>query len=160
MRLFVYGTLKEGFANHEVLPTPDVIVRGEVCGELYTNGYFPALKTLEEPLKYSSPFYGVDYMLDFLCHEPDSPRVVGEMFYYYEDRGGLALMLADRLEGHTPGVRSWFYDRVMVRVSTPEGPMSAWTYRQVKPNGILLEGGEWLDRRYHAEGYTTITKGE
>lgn len=149
MKLFVYGTLKQDFGNHTVVPPPDEIVRAEVCGTLYNLGYFPALELGEKPIRYASEDIFNDVWGDVATQEePGQPRVVGELFTFNDVRRAFhALNNTDILEGFNPLVPEFSnYRRALVRVSTPHGPVAAWTYFQTGLKGIpKVEGGEWYD---------------
>ena len=59
MKLFVYGTLMQGFHNHGVLGNAKHIGNGYVAGKLYHLGGYPGLKPSDEDLVYGE-FYEVE----------------------------------------------------------------------------------------------------
>uniref|UniRef100_A0A7C2FUI4 Gamma-glutamylcyclotransferase family protein n=3 Tax=Thermus islandicus TaxID=540988 RepID=A0A7C2FUI4_9DEIN len=102
-RVFVYGTLKRGQRNHSlVAPYLQRVLPGSVAGfrlyHLGAGGHRP---------------YAYPAMV------PGEGRVYGEVLFLRPQ----ALPLLDALEEE--GVE---YRRVRVRVETPEGRLSAWTY--------------------------------
>lgn len=160
MRLFVYGTLKEGWPLFTMLPKPDKIERGRVCGLLYDLGPFPALELGEIPIGYAQS-YEIDVDRDVEASSPGVPSVHGEVFTFSGDETLLtfsgdeavsALVAADMIEGFDlEHMSPSLYERVLVSVNTEAGPVSAWTYRMIgagKKNHPVIPSGVWI----HGEG--------
>ena len=142
--LFVYGTLKRGYSNHNgycrgVLAIENAIVRGQ----LYIRpDRIPFLEVPEEDILATGT---ADPAADAVTQErlardigsrrlaksPHDPRascrdvVHGELLVF--DDPEIRLPSIDRLEGFQPGGRS-LYRRVLVPVRVKESFTVAWTY--------------------------------
>ena len=103
-RLFVYGTLKKGFANHDrIFAGYDIkITSAWTYGELYDLGWFPALTAGRK-------------------------KVLGEIIEFDDPD---ILQKIDRLEGYKGKDDPFnFYDRVKVNVFVNSNtPITAWIY--------------------------------
>jgi len=142
--LFVYGTLKRGFSNHDdycrgVLPVENALVRG--C--LYIRpDRIPFLEVSErdvlatgtaDPAADAAAQHRLarDIESRRLAETPPVPRasgrsvVRGELLVF--DDPEIRLPAIDRLEGFRPGGRS-LYRRVLVPVRVKETFTVAWTY--------------------------------
>ncbi|MEW2046562.1 gamma-glutamylcyclotransferase family protein [Streptomyces sp. NPDC005476] len=147
---FVYGTLRPGEVNH------DLLLRGRTLREE------PA--RLAGAVLYRGP--GYPYAV-----EAPGGSVAGALVTPHPRAYGRLLAELDRLEEYTPGDPSNLYERVAreveVGVATEAGaqmaargdgsaPLSvrAWVYvaapavaARLRARGALIEGGDWLARR-------------
>ena len=150
LRLFVYGTLKRGFSNHDdycrgVLAVEEALVRG--C--LYIRpDRIPFLEVPEADILAtgtadSAADAAAQHRLArdiepwLLAESPAVPPVSGRGVVYGEllefDDPDTRLPAIDRLEGFRPGGRS-LYRRVLVPVRMKESFTVAWTYTvETKP---------------------------
>lgn len=126
LKLFVYGSLKLGECNDDVLSAWVVeALPATIEGQMYLrpDGY-PALW-----LKGGYPLGTSDYGADLeRCAQPVSQgggEVQGQLLRLRE--GARMLERLDEFEGYYPG-QSSEYLRLLVSVATPDGPCSAWTY--------------------------------
>lgn len=159
--LFVYGTLKRGYSNHEdycrgVLAVEDALVRG--C--LYIRpDRIPFLEVPEENVLATGT---ADPAADAATQErvagdigsrrltefPPGPRTSGRGVVHGEllvfDDPETRLPAIDRLEGYRPGGRS-LYRRVLVPVRVKDSFTVAWTYAvETKPlNWPKLKSDRW-----------------
>lgn len=126
-RVFVYGTLREGFSNRgrSILTTHGTLLgTATVEGRLYDVGSFPALVT-------------------------DGPRdqaVTGEV-YELVDEPTRALERLDRYEG-ARGADPGPYRREQVTAQLDDGTeLRVWTYVWTRPPTLLdpIPGGDYLD---------------
>ncbi len=159
--LFVYGTLKRGFSNHDgycrgVLAIEDALV----CGCLYIRP--DRIPFLEVPQRDVLATGTADPAADAVTQErlagdiesqqqaesppvppASSPGVVhGELLVF--DDPEIRLSAIDRLEGFRPGGRS-LYRRVLVPVRVKDSYTVAWTYAvETKPlDWPILESDSW-----------------
>ncbi len=147
LRLFVYGTLKRGFWNHDrfcrgVLTVEDAVVRGRL---FETSSGIPVLQVPEEDIlavgttdpradvatqahvtaRMSSPAPTPDRLPRKGTGAPWGP-VYGELLTF--DDPETRLPAIDRLEGFHPGGQR-LYSRVMVPVCMDKARMlAAWAY--------------------------------
>lgn len=156
LRLFVYGTLKRGFWNHDrfcrgVMAVEDALVRGRL---FETSSGIPVLQVPEEDIlavgttnpladvatqahvaaRMSSPEPTPDRLSK---NATDAPwgRVYGELLTFDDPESRLPAI--DRLEGFHPGGPS-LYRRVLVPVCMNRGKtLAAWVY---------VAGGNSTDR--------------
>lgn len=119
-RVFVYGTLKRGGANHRlVAPYLRAVAAGRIPGALVDLGDYPGW---------------VD----------GAGEVAGEVLRL--ERVDEALRVFDALEDYRgPGDPANLYERVAVTVATDAGPVRAWAYRYLgsvagRPR---VSGGAW-----------------
>ena len=125
--LFVYGTLKRGFANHELVSHACEILPAKAKGTLYDLPYgYPAM------------------MLE------GCGVVCGELLVFDDIRDVLPAI--DRLEGYRPDEpEGSLFVRVVVEVELKDGSkMPAWTYiaggllKDKLPRvGRIIEDGNW-----------------
>ncbi|MBI5846185.1 MAG: gamma-glutamylcyclotransferase [Deltaproteobacteria bacterium] len=164
LRLFVYGTLKRGFWNHDrfcrgVLAVEDAVVRGRL---FETSSGIPVLQVPEEDVLAhgtTDPLADVATQARFaaLVRDPEStpnrlPKnatcapwgpVYGELLIF--DDPETRLQAIDRLEGFHPG-GPCLYCRVLVPVRVNGAMLPAWLYvgenRWISSFKELL-GGVW-----------------
>ncbi|GAA3371318.1 gamma-glutamylcyclotransferase [Streptomyces sannanensis] len=129
---FVYGTLRPGERNH------DLLLRGRVTGEE------PA--TLAGAVLYEGP--GFPYALS----APPGSVITGDLVTPRPGTYDETLTLLDRLEGYYgPGDPRNLYDRIARDVCRPDGSTArAWVYltaekaaRELRAHGRVIPGGEW-----------------
>ncbi len=146
--MFVYGTLKSGFGNHErlcggVLKIEEATVRGW----LYDLPFgFPGLVVAQESVVAIGT---TDYLADARAqHNPtvceDAPprggAVYGELLTFDDPEERLPAL--DGLEGFTPGAPG-LYQRVLVPVELRDTKLLAWTYAIPSATGAHLPDGRW-----------------
>ena len=146
LRLFVYGTLKRGFWNHDrfcrgVVTVEDALVRGRL---FETSSGIPVLQVPEEdilavgttdPLADVATQAHVTARMSSPEPTPDRPPkkgtgapwgdVYGELLTF--DDPETRLPAIDRLEGFHPG-GSCLYRRVLVTVRTDGAELPVWLY--------------------------------
>lgn len=146
LRLFVYGTLKRGYWNHDrfcrgVLTVEDAVVRGRL---FETPSGIPVLQVPEEDILAggtTDPRADVATQAHVTARTPDPepppdrlPKkgtgaswgsVYGELLTF--DDPETRLTSIDRLEGFRPGGPS-LYRRVLVPVQVNRSVLSAWLY--------------------------------
>jgi gamma-glutamylcyclotransferase (GGCT)/AIG2-like uncharacterized protein YtfP len=138
IRIFVYGTLKSGYWNHErfcqgAYYIEEAVVRGQLNSLL---SGIPVLKVPEsDVLVIGTP----DPMADAATQEQfqeeavaasevfmtDWQMIQGEMIVFPDPQSTLPPI--DRLEGFRPGSQS-LYLRVLVPIVTKDGVQPAWCY--------------------------------
>lgn len=148
--LFVYGTLKCGYSNHDAFCKDALnIEKASVGGDLYDLPFgFPALVVAEDTVLAAGtrdPAYDVatQHTLNRKPVVPlrdESPRVFGELFTLQSP--GDRLPKLDHLEGFDPEGQS-LYRRVLIPVETGARNILAWTYTIEKPTGTRLPDGRW-----------------
>ncbi len=164
LRLFVYGTLKRGFWNHDrfcrgVLTVEDAVVRGRL---FETSSGIPVLKVPEEDIlavgttnpladvatqahvtaRMSNPEPTPDRLPKKGTGAPWGP-VYGELLTFDDPENRLPAI--DRLEGFHPG-GPCLYRRVLVPVQVNRSVLPAWLYVSEDPiSGRLtpLGGSRW-----------------
>jgi len=151
LRLFVYGTLKRGYWNHQrFCAQARSIEPAVVWGRLYhLHAGFPALEVPEGLILARGT---ADPMADARRqHENDTPRfgrptgdwdlISGELVTFTDPQRDLPPI--DRLEGFRPGGHS-MYQRVIVAVLYGRTSVPAWTYWMPRiDTGIRLGSGVW-----------------
>ena len=151
LRLFVYGTLKRGYWNHQrFCAQARSIEPAVVWGKLYhLNAGFPALEVPEGLILSRGT---ADPLADARRQqEIDTPRfgrptgdwdlIHGELVTFTDPQRDLPPI--DRLEGFRPGGHS-MYQRVMVAVLCGRTSITAWTYRMPRiDTGNRLGTGVW-----------------
>lgn len=160
--LFVYGTLKRGYSNHEnycrgVLAVEEALVRG--C--LYIRP--DRIPFLEVPYEDILATGTADPAADAAAQQrrirlmdaqqpaarPLCPKETGEGIVRGEllvfDDPEIRLTAIDRLEGFRPGGRS-LYRRLLVPVRVNQTWQVAWAYAVEKtpPEWPRLESGRWM----------------
>ena len=164
LRLFVYGTLKRGFCNHDrfcrgVLTVEDAVVRGRL---FETSSGIPVLKVPEEDIlavgttnpladvatqahvtaRMSNPKPTPDRLPNKGTGTPWGP-VYGKLLTFDDPENRLPAI--DRLEGFHPG-GPCLYRRVLVPVQVNRSVLPAWLYVSEDPiSGRLtpLGGSRW-----------------
>lgn len=153
LTLFVYGSLKRGFENHEAF-CRDALYTGEavVQGRLYDlpDGY-PGLVVPGKSVRATgtgNPW--ADAATQERSNSAASTiaevraagwdEVHGELLVFPEP--GRQLPPLDRLEGFDPYGPS-LYRRVLLPVKKGDSPLLAWTYIVGAPSGTHLTGGRW-----------------
>jgi gamma-glutamylaminecyclotransferase len=115
--LFVYGTLRRGYENHEAY-----LQDAQFLGRAVTQNKF-ALFLDDFP---------------YLNKTPAVSSIAGEI-YRVDER---TLARIDCLEGHPDE-----YRRELITVVTEQGmEYAAWTYFYPEPSGKLIESGDYADR--------------
>ena len=126
--LFTYGTLKQGFGNHDrIFGGYDIkITPAWTYGKLYDLGYFPALT------EGNNKVYGE--LIEF-----DNPAI---------------LKRVDYLEGYRGENSNYnFYERRDIQVFTDKNEVRAWAYflnksKIIEFDGELITSGVWSNYRY------------
>lgn len=147
-RLFVYGTLKRGFSNHERFCANALSVEEAMAfGDLYDLPFgFPALVV---PAASIQAIGTTDYKFDAaeqqrldIPERPSAsePRAYGEMFTFDDPEARLPEL--DHLEGFDPEGQS-LYRRVLAPIEAATGSTLAWACAIEKPTGTHLPGGRW-----------------
>lgn len=103
--IFVYGTLKQGFRNHDhcLDGNYDKKIDATITGQLFNVGYFPALIEKDGIVK-------------------------GELYYLPENRYEEILNRLDRLEGFNPVSNNGMYLRKLRAAETSEGTTECYVY--------------------------------
>lgn len=123
VRVFVYGTLKKGFPNHErIFKGYEIkITEAWAYGELYDLGWYPAL------IQGNNKVYGE--LLEF-----DDPEI---------------FMKIDMLEGYSGKESSFnFYERRKIQVFSDKEEFTTWAYflnksKIIDSGGKLIASGIW-----------------
>jgi len=164
LRLFVYGTLKRGFWNHDrfcrgVLTVEDAVVRGHL---FETPSGIPVLQVPEEEIlsvgtidpradvatqahvtaRVSNPEPTPDRLLKNATGAPWAP-VYGELLTFDDPEARLPAI--DRLEGFHPG-GPCLYRRVLVSAQAHGTVLPAWLYvvgDRLTGSFRELSGGVW-----------------
>lgn len=157
-RVFVYGTLKEGYYNHRVIsPYAEEMKPAKLCGRIYDlSAGFPALEIPQEHelapgagesaadaalLYEQSVIHGCAALLPQA--EGDWDTVYGELYVLREPEESLAA--ADYLEGFR-AEGSGLYRRVAALCETEEGIVTAWVYVMdgiMEKRGKRIKNGVW-----------------
>jgi gamma-glutamylcyclotransferase (GGCT)/AIG2-like uncharacterized protein YtfP len=122
--VFVYGTLRKGESNAHFLDNAKCV--DENCtieGQLYDTGYgYPAL---------------------FM--EKGAFPVKGELYKVTSEQ----LKRLDRLEGYEAGALNNLYERVVEKISTPDGEKEGIVYVMMKKSNYfkLIERNDWCKYR-------------
>ena len=159
LRLFVYGTLKRGFANHGHFCQGLLDVQeAEIRGRLYDGPGFPLLQVPDEDILAegtAGAMHDLAVQLRTADQVRSSPRsvdtsgvagswdtVYGELFSFSDAEARLPAI--DRLEGFNPGHTS-LYRRVLVPVKISDALEVTWVY-VVETPGLKerrLYSGRW-----------------
>jgi len=163
LKLFVYGTLKRGFWNHDrfcrgVLDIQEAVVRGRLYemhsgipvlqvpdGDILAGGTTEPLADVATQARLS------DRMASRLEPTPESAEsgdwgpVYGELLTFDDPEARLPAI--DRLEGFLPGGSS-LYKRVLVPIHAGESLLLAWLYvgdKSLKRGIELIPTGLWSE---------------
>jgi len=151
LRLFVYGTLKRGYWNHQRFCAQARSIEPAVLwGRLYhLHAGFPTLEVPEglilargtaDPLADARKQQGIGTPR-FGRPTGDWDLIHGELVTFTDPQRDLPPI--DRLEGFRPGGHS-MYQRVMVAVLCGRTSITAWTYRMPRiDTGSRLGSGVW-----------------
>ncbi len=140
--LFVYGTLKRGFPNHDHFCRNAIDIQpATVWGRLYDLGAYPALEVPEESILAhgtADPLADAAAQARFPAEMVQYPNrsakdltgrgwwlVCGELISFEDPEERVPRL--DRLEGFRPSGQS-LYRRVLVPVFTGDEPAPAWAY--------------------------------
>ena len=153
LTLFVYGSLKRGFENHEVfcrdaLYTGEAVAQGRLYdlpdgypGLVVPNGIVQATGTGDpwaDAATQERSNSAASTVLEFTDENQDVAH--GELLVFTHP--GSQLPPLDRLEGFDPYGPS-LYRRVLLPVKTVDSLLLAWTYIVEAPSGTHLSGGRW-----------------
>ena len=161
LKLFVYGTLKRGYWNHDAFCDGVLEIRdAQVRGRLYEGPGFPVLEIPDEDiLAYGTANHLADVATQARLADQvaSSPRLVperatvgawgavyGELLTFDDPESRLPAI--DRLEGFRPGASS-LYRRVLVPATVNGARELAWVYT-VEATGIKwgrIVSGCWPD---------------
>ncbi|MDE0104881.1 MAG: gamma-glutamylcyclotransferase [Bryobacterales bacterium] len=157
-KLFVYGTLKRGYGNHERFCRGYCGLReAQIRGRLYEGPGFPFLQVPDEdilargtvaPSEDVATQARVARQVALWRSFPGSahPRgrwgpVYGELLSFSDPERRLPAI--DRLEGYSPG-EPCLYHRVLVRVAVGADTVISWTYVAAgKVSGRRIPSGRW-----------------
>lgn len=166
--LFVYGTLKRGFANYARHCTSAVKVETACCwGRLYSlDAGYPAMEVPTDSVQaVGSSSYALDgqnqgKVLNFDQPVGDWDQVQGELMYFANPDEEIPPI--DVLEDYHPDRKDNLYERVLVTIKTADRLVNAWTYimKDVKMPGhrvsLNQEGvAEWASSH---SGYIDATQ--
>lgn len=161
MSLFVYGTLKSGFWNHDRFCRNAIDIQpATTWGRIYLLpvGY-PALEVPESAILAhgtADPLADATTQARLAAHAPqhaanrppsgDWDLIHGELITFPDPLRDLPPI--DRLEGFHIGQDS-LYERVLVPARTPNGAIRAWLYvsgRHLTGSGERLRNGLWMPK--------------
>ena len=153
LRLFVYGTLKKGFWNHDRFCTRAISIEpATTWGRLYhLPAGFPALEVPEssilvtgtaDPLADTRTQNTIELAENAMTRpEGDWDLVHGELMTF--SNPGFDLPPIDRLEAFDPNGRS-MYQRVLVAVETNDLIRPVWLYNyKLGHNAERIASGGW-----------------
>ena len=131
MLVFVYGSLKKGFYNHNLIKEFNQVSKGTIKGKMYSLGAFPAILLSDDP----------------------SDVVHGEVYDVTTSEG---LRRLDRLEGYDPNSNYCFYNRSSVKCKTDDGRvLDVMVYHFLDDRQMSLrqrrrvEDGVWKEGGYY-----------
>jgi gamma-glutamylcyclotransferase (GGCT)/AIG2-like uncharacterized protein YtfP len=160
LKIFVYGTLKHGFSNHDYFCRHAVSINPALTwGRLYDLPYgFPALAVPPENiLAHGSDDPLQDTILNSVCRDErpftthsattDWDLVHGELICFDNPKRDLPPI--DDLEGFEANGQG-LYQRVLVTVQSKQTVTSAWTYRMksLPTTATRLTSGRWVECTY------------
>ncbi len=132
IRMFVYGTLRQGLGLSHLLKSASYQGSGFVYGTMYDLGSFPGIK-LDESNK--------------------TKKVIGEV--YFIDRETMARL--DYVEGYNPNAPEYsLYVRkpVIVLNSNHEEQFGyIYEYNQYIDNAATIESGDWMEEQIRKESF-------
>ena len=153
--VFVYGTLRPGGHRWEVSLAPHVVARlpARLPGaDLYAGPGYPVMVHPTTPREVVGDDGSGEVVGDRSGEVVgDGPgEVLGDVVWLAPDIVDEVIASLDEIEGHVPGGDDNQYERVRREVTTPRGPVSAWTYVAGPRIDVatlpLLASGDWLDR--------------
>ena len=168
LRLFVYGTLKRGYWNHDrfcrgVLDVQEAVVRGRLCEmpsgipvlqvpeeDIIAHGTADPLADVATQARFAEDLASILEPVPENATAGDCGPVYGELLTFDDPEHRLPAI--DRLEGFHPGGRS-LYRRVLVPVCMEQGRrLTAWAYvagQSISSGGLrqLKEVFEWNPER-------------
>jgi len=158
LKLFVYGTLKRGYGNHERFCRGHCGLReARIRGRLYEGPGFPFLQVPDEDILARgtiAPSEDVATQARLarqVALRPSFPGsagpggrwglVHGELLSFSDPEGRLPAI--DSLEGYSPG-KPCLYHRVLVPVAVGADTVISWTYVAAgKVSGRRIPSGRW-----------------
>ncbi len=135
INIFVYGTLRKGEANAQLLKSATCIT--EQCwthGLLYDTGYgYPAMT------------------------QATVSRIYGELYSVTEE----VLVRLDELEGYVEGRNDNIYERIEQTVYTDEGRITAYVYTASNVNLLKkkIPNGDWMEHKLSSKQNKSISGG-
>jgi gamma-glutamylcyclotransferase (GGCT)/AIG2-like uncharacterized protein YtfP len=160
--VFVYGTLRPGGRRWEASLAPHVVARRPAHlpgADLYEGPGYPVM--VHPPAPTPAADRGPDGLANggrFGVGDEDPARdgedgtrgVVGVVVWLSPGDEDEVIASLDEIEGHVPGGDDNQYERVRREVTTPHGPVSAWTYvagPRIDVRSLpILRSGDWLAR--------------
>lgn len=163
LKLFVYGTLKRGFWNHDrfcrgVLDIQEAVVRGRLYemssgipvlqvpdGDILASGTTEPLADAATQALLSERMASYPEPTSIMATAGDWNAVCGELLTFEDPEARLPAI--DRLEGFLPGGSS-LYRRVLVPVCARESILLAWLYvgdKSLKRGIELIPTGIWSE---------------
>lgn len=161
LRLFVYGTLKQGYWNHErfcrgVLSVEEAVVRGRLYelpsgipvlevpeADVLAYGTADPLADVATQARFAEDLASILKPVPESATAGDCGPVYGELLSF--DDPETRLPAIDRLEGFLPGGPS-LYRRVLVPAITHRGVVPVWIYVSRRPphrHARPLSGSKW-----------------
>lgn len=150
MKVFVYGTLKQGYCNHWFLRDAVEIVPAKVWGRIY-DGWFPTAQVPEKSILANGTY---NHLVD---SQTQDSTVIDTEFKKPKGNWGIIhgelatlrrpedMESLDRLEGFRVDDDRCLYKRSLVKVMTEDGLETAWIYwsKRASERGELLLSGVW-----------------
>jgi gamma-glutamylcyclotransferase (GGCT)/AIG2-like uncharacterized protein YtfP len=154
LRIFVYGTLKRGYWNHDRFCSQAVSIEpATTWGRLYhLPAGFPALEIptcrilahgTTDPLADTQLQSGIELTENaMICPEGDWDLIHGELITF--NNPGVDLPPIDRLEGFNPHGHC-MYDRVLMAINAEYTECVSWVYRyRFEHSGRRVNEGMWV----------------
>ncbi|PKO19388.1 gamma-glutamylcyclotransferase [candidate division BRC1 bacterium HGW-BRC1-1] len=153
IRIFVYGTLKRGHANHRLCAHARSIEPAAVWGRLYHLHWgIPRVEVPEETiLAQGTDDPLADARAQQRTSEPEFNRPVGDWDLVHGEMVTFAdssrdLPPIDRLEGFHPDREGNFYERVLVSAKCGSTTLPVWIYWMQNPTDCeRVANGKWCD---------------
>ncbi|MEE9368284.1 MAG: gamma-glutamylcyclotransferase family protein [Pontiella sp.] len=160
LRIFVYGTLKRGYWNHERFCSQAVSIEpATTWGRLYhLSAGFPALEIPDcrilahgtsDPLADTQIQNAIELPENAMTRpEGDWDLIHGELMTFTDS--GLDLPPIDRLEGFNPNGHS-MYERVLAAIESNDCLHTCWAYfglEHILRGGVRLSDGCWNGNRF------------
>lgn len=164
-KIFVYGTLKEGYGNHHMLSGHSDMFEAEVNGQLYVTGlpyatipnadiYHSATGKMQEDYK-EQELLQKDLDNDKYWGDPYSDSYIKGELYIFNNWD--ILQTLDRLEGFTPGNPNSHYHRVLTSCHDYDGTeFSCWIYisKGEFNKNSLVKDGEYKKQVFNTNQYS------